>query len=206
MLVAFSCKGRGICPSCGARRMCNETVQLVDPILPNVPIRQWALSLPWELRGLAARERERERKAQCQSILPLAVAVSSQLRFLVSLFASQFATAWPASAELAASLPRYGALDFPTKSCCRISRSEWEDPKKRPMSSKETRHWTIGEDGRTNGSLHSDWWTGKAVELAQCGRIAVYPVTGCRSNSLFSRPRCGERRTTPPRWSDQLRP
>lgn len=34
--------------------MCNEAVQLVDRVLPNVPIRQWVLSLPWELRGLAA--------------------------------------------------------------------------------------------------------------------------------------------------------
>jgi hypothetical protein len=54
VLVAFSCKDRGLCPSCGTRRMCNEAVQLVDRVLPNVPIRQWVLSLPWELRGLAA--------------------------------------------------------------------------------------------------------------------------------------------------------
>ena len=60
----------------------------------------------------------------------------------------------------------------------RISKSEWDDPKKRPNSSKETRNWTIGENGRTNGSLHSDWWTGTAADLARCGRIAVYPVTG----------------------------
>jgi len=54
VLVAFSCKQRGLCPSCGARRMCNEAVQIVDRVFPNVPIRQWVLSLPWELRGLAA--------------------------------------------------------------------------------------------------------------------------------------------------------
>ena len=57
VLVAFSCKARGICPSCGARRVCNEAVQLVDRVLPNVPIRQWVLSLPWELRGLVAAKR-----------------------------------------------------------------------------------------------------------------------------------------------------
>ena len=28
VLVAFSCKGRGLCPSCGARRMCNEAAML----------------------------------------------------------------------------------------------------------------------------------------------------------------------------------
>ena len=60
----------------------------------------------------------------------------------------------------------------------RISRSEWEDSKKRPASTKDTRKWAIGEDSRTNGSLHSDWWTGTAAELARCSRIAIYPVTG----------------------------
>jgi len=54
VLVAFSCKARGICPTCGTRRMCNEAVQVVDRVLPNVPVRQWVLSLPWELRRLAA--------------------------------------------------------------------------------------------------------------------------------------------------------
>jgi hypothetical protein len=54
VLVAFSCRRRGLCPSCGTRRMANEAVQLVDRVLPNVPVRQWVLSLPWELRRLAA--------------------------------------------------------------------------------------------------------------------------------------------------------
>jgi hypothetical protein len=27
-------------------------------------------------------------------------------------------------------------------------------------------------------SLHSDWWTGNAADLATCNLIAVYPVTG----------------------------
>jgi hypothetical protein len=54
LLVAFACKGRGICPSCGARRMCNSAAQIVDRVLPAVPVRQWVLSLPFELRRLAA--------------------------------------------------------------------------------------------------------------------------------------------------------
>ena len=33
-LVAFSCKGRGFCPSCGARRMAQTAAWLVDDILP----------------------------------------------------------------------------------------------------------------------------------------------------------------------------
>jgi len=34
--------------------MCNEAAAMVDRVLPNVPIRQWVLSLPYELRRLAA--------------------------------------------------------------------------------------------------------------------------------------------------------
>jgi hypothetical protein len=55
LLVAFSCKLRGICPSCNARRMCNTAAHLVDRVFPAVPVRQWVLSLPFELRLLLAR-------------------------------------------------------------------------------------------------------------------------------------------------------
>jgi hypothetical protein len=34
--------------------MANEAASLVDRVLPAVPIRQWVLSLPFELRALAA--------------------------------------------------------------------------------------------------------------------------------------------------------
>jgi Transposase zinc-binding domain/Putative transposase len=54
VLVAFSCKQRGLCPSCGARRMCDVAANVTDTILPSAPVRQWVLSLPFELRGLAA--------------------------------------------------------------------------------------------------------------------------------------------------------
>ena len=49
-LVAFSCKGRGICPSCGGRRMAERAAHLVDHVFPDVPVRQWVLSLPYRLR------------------------------------------------------------------------------------------------------------------------------------------------------------
>jgi len=42
-LVAFSCKRRGFCPSCGARRMADSAALLVDEILPHQPMRQWVL-------------------------------------------------------------------------------------------------------------------------------------------------------------------
>src|SRR5881409_1273274 len=40
-VVAFSCKSRGICPSCGGRRMADTAAHLVDHVIPDVPVRQW---------------------------------------------------------------------------------------------------------------------------------------------------------------------
>lgn len=53
-LVAFSCKRRGFCPSCGVRRMVDSAALLVDEVLPRVPLRQWVLSVPFQLRFLFA--------------------------------------------------------------------------------------------------------------------------------------------------------
>ena len=44
-LVVFSCKWRGFCPSCGARRMAQTAAHLVDHVISRVPVRQWVLSL-----------------------------------------------------------------------------------------------------------------------------------------------------------------
>lgn len=55
-LVAFSCKRRGFCPSCGARRMVETAALLVDAVLPRQPLRQWVLSVPFPLRFLFATE------------------------------------------------------------------------------------------------------------------------------------------------------
>jgi hypothetical protein len=49
-LVPFSCKGRAFCPSCGGRRMADTAAHLVDRVIPEVPVRQWVLSLPFPLR------------------------------------------------------------------------------------------------------------------------------------------------------------
>ena len=54
--VAFSCKRRGFCPSCGARRMVESAAHLVDEVFPqNKPLRQWVLSFPFQLRFLFAK-------------------------------------------------------------------------------------------------------------------------------------------------------
>ena len=49
-LVAFSCKLRGVCPSCSARRMADLAAQLVDGLLPQVPYRQVVFTFPVPLR------------------------------------------------------------------------------------------------------------------------------------------------------------
>src|SRR5438445_7080908 len=56
MLVAFSCKGRGFCPSCTTRRMQGTATHLLDRVLPHVPMRQWVLSLQRWARFLLARD------------------------------------------------------------------------------------------------------------------------------------------------------
>ncbi len=56
-LVAFSCRGRAICPSCNARRMHDTAAHLVERVLPpGATYRQWVLSLPrWVRFRLAYR-------------------------------------------------------------------------------------------------------------------------------------------------------
>ena len=53
-LVAFSCKRRAFCPSCGVRRMAESAALLVDEVFPEQPVRQWVLSFPYPLRFLFA--------------------------------------------------------------------------------------------------------------------------------------------------------
>jgi hypothetical protein len=49
-VVAFSCKARAVCPSCLGRRMNEGALNLVDHVLPDVPIRQFVLTMPFPLR------------------------------------------------------------------------------------------------------------------------------------------------------------
>jgi len=57
-LVAFSCKGRGVCPSCNGRRMAQTAAHLVDHVIPPVPVRQWVISVPKRLRWFLAERSE----------------------------------------------------------------------------------------------------------------------------------------------------
>ena len=54
--VAFSCKGRGVCPSCTTRRMVETAAHLCDHVFPRLPVRQWVLSVPKRLRYFMQRD------------------------------------------------------------------------------------------------------------------------------------------------------
>lgn len=49
-LIAFSCKGRGICPSCNTRAMVETAAHLVENGLPRLPFRQFVISFPMRIR------------------------------------------------------------------------------------------------------------------------------------------------------------
>ena len=50
-VVAFSCKGRGVCPSCNGRHMAQTAAHLADHVIPPVPVRQWVISVPKRRRS-----------------------------------------------------------------------------------------------------------------------------------------------------------
>jgi len=56
-LVAFSCKGRAICPSCNTRRMAEAAAHLCDHVFPRLPVRQWVLSVPKRIRYYLQRDK-----------------------------------------------------------------------------------------------------------------------------------------------------
>ena len=52
------------------------------------------------------------------------------------------------------------------------------DEEEHSSTSKEEDNWFLGPYLRSQGSLHSDIWTGTSVDLASRGMIGVYPVGG----------------------------
>ncbi len=56
-LVGFSCKGRAVCSSCVGRKMNELSLHLIDHVVPDVPLRQFVLTLPFALRLLVARDK-----------------------------------------------------------------------------------------------------------------------------------------------------
>jgi hypothetical protein len=59
MVLAWSCKKRGWCPSCCGRRMADAGAHLVDDVLPeSASYRQWVCSLPFSVRAAVAFDRD----------------------------------------------------------------------------------------------------------------------------------------------------
>lgn len=75
-LVPFTCGGRGFCPTCGGRRMATLAAHWSDLVLPDVALRQWVFTVPWDRRWLLARRPDLARKV-------LALALDRVRRFLV---------------------------------------------------------------------------------------------------------------------------
>ena len=48
--LPFSCKTRGICPSCHARRAAELAATMVDELIPHNPVRQFVVNFPYPLR------------------------------------------------------------------------------------------------------------------------------------------------------------
>lgn len=60
----------------------------------------------------------------------------------------------------------------------RISKAAWDEDEGDIDHGRDDRNWELGDQLRRKGSLHSDMWSGTAAQLADCGVIAVFPVTG----------------------------
>src|SRR6266536_4063179 len=58
LLLPCSCKRRGFCPSCAARRMAQTAAHLVECVIPWVPTRPWVVSVPIPLRYWMAASQE----------------------------------------------------------------------------------------------------------------------------------------------------
>ncbi len=70
-LLAFSCKKRGFCNSCGGRRMAESAAHLVDDVFPREGVRQWVLSFPMPVRFILARNSSLQ--ARCLTIVHRAI-------------------------------------------------------------------------------------------------------------------------------------
>ena len=82
LLVAFSCKRRGICQSCTARRAEDTAAHLVDHVLPRVPYRQSVFTFPIAVR-LALSRRPHLLTAALRACLRVLFAFGSALQLNV---------------------------------------------------------------------------------------------------------------------------
>ena len=100
--VAFSCKGRGVCPSCNTRRMVETAAHLTDHVFPRLPVRQWVLSVPKRLRYFMQRD---------------GAALNMVLRIFLRVIEQSLQSLSPGAAQVAKA--NEAALHGPTSACVR---------------------------------------------------------------------------------------
>ncbi len=69
-------------------------------------------------------------------------------------------------------------LEMLTEFTNRVSAALRDEDEEYVGAGADDREWELGSNLRKKGSVHSDSWTGSAVNLANCGMLAVFPVTG----------------------------
>jgi Subtilase family len=60
----------------------------------------------------------------------------------------------------------------------RLTRDAWEEDAPPGRGVSESRTWSLGDELRKKGSIHSDVWHGTGAQLAASGLIAIHPITG----------------------------
>lgn len=60
----------------------------------------------------------------------------------------------------------------------RINLAAREDDEGKPETTAGSDRWTFGKQNRDVGSIHSDVWEGTAANIADCNKIAVFPIIG----------------------------
>ncbi len=80
-LLAFSCKGRGLCPSCGAKRAAEFAAFLKDEVVADVGRAQWVFTVPKLLRPYSIHHR--------QLLGPLCAAAWQTVRELMAVAAGE---------------------------------------------------------------------------------------------------------------------
>jgi hypothetical protein len=95
--VAYSCKGRGVCPSCNTRRMVETAAHLTDHVFPRLPVRQWVLSVPKRLRYFMQRD---------------GAVLNMVLRIFLRVIAQSLQSCSPGAAQLDKAALHIGAVAF----------------------------------------------------------------------------------------------
>jgi len=95
--VAFSCKGRGVCPSCNTRRMVETAAHLTDHVFPHLAVRQWVLSVPKRLRYFMQRD---------------GAVLNMVLRIFLRVIAQRLQSGCPGAAQVDQSALHIGAVAF----------------------------------------------------------------------------------------------